>query len=88
MGYIFAYILSGVLSDYVFKPFMSGNSLLVIKIREVIGAGPGRGIALLILMAGMALAIVGIVVSGLKSVKMLEEENMNETIAESCPEGL
>lgn len=28
------------------------------------------------------------VASGLKSVKTLEEENMNETIAESCPEGL
>lgn len=60
---------SGVLSDYVFEPFMSGNSLLAIRIGEVIGAGPGSGIALLILMAGMVLAIVGIVVSGLKSVK-------------------
>ena len=67
---------------------MSGNSLLVIKIGEVIGAGPGRGIALLILMAGMVLAIVGMVVSGLKSVKTLEEENINEAITESCPEGL
>lgn len=88
MGYIFAYILSGVLADYVFEPFMGGNSLLAIRIGEVIGAGPGRGIALLILMAGLALAMVGIVASGLKSVKTLEEENMNETIAESCPEGL
>ena len=89
MGYIFAYILSGALSDYVFEPFMSGNSLLAIKIGKVIGVGAGRGIALLILIVGMALAIVGIVVSRLESVKTLERGiSKNETIAESCPEGL
>jgi len=73
MGYIFAYILSGVLSDYVFEPFMNGNSLFAIKVGKLIGAGSGRGIALLILIAGIALAIVGIVVSRLKSIKTLEE---------------
>jgi len=89
MGYIFAYILSGALSDYVFEPFMCGSSLFAIKIGKVIGAGEGRGIALLILIAGMVLAIVGIAVSGLKSVKTLERRiSKNETIAESCPEGL
>lgn len=90
MGYIFAYILSGVLSDYIFEPFMCGNSLLAINIGKVIGIGAGRGNALLILIAGMVLAIVGIVVSGLKSVKMLEEEDSrkNETIAESCTGGI
>lgn len=89
MGYIGAYILSGALSDYVFEPFMSGNSLLAIKIGKVIGAGEGRGIALLIVIAGMALAIAGIAVSGLKSVKALERGvSKNEAIAEACPEGL
>jgi MFS family permease len=89
MGYIFAYIISGVLADYVFEPFMSGNSLLAIKIGEVIGAGAGRGDALLILIAGMALAIIGIVVSRLKSVKTLEGRiSKDETIAEACLEGL
>jgi len=89
MGYIFAYILSGALSDYVFEPFMRGNSLFAIKMGKVIGAGAGRGIALLILIAGMALAIVGIVVSQLKSVKTLERRiGKNEIIDKSCPEGL
>lgn len=89
MGYIFAYILSGALADYVFEPFMRGNGLFAIEIGKVIGAGAGRGIALLILIAGIVLAILGIVVSGLKSVKTLERRiRKNETIAESCPEGL
>lgn len=73
MGYIFAYILSGLLADYVFEPFMKGTSPLVVNIGNVIGTGNGRGIALLILIAGLFLAVVGIVVSRLKSVKTLEE---------------
>lgn len=72
MGYIFAYILSGLLADYVFEPFMKGTSPLVVNIGNVIGTGNGRGIALLILIAGLLLAVVGIVVSMLKSVKALE----------------
>ena len=68
---------------------MSGNNLFAIKIGKVIGSGAGRGIALLILIAGIALAILGIVVSGLKSIKTLERSiSENETIAESCLEGL
>ncbi|MGB5823267.1 MAG: hypothetical protein WBH44_04280 [Proteocatella sp.] len=66
---------------------MCGNSLLAIKIGKVIGTGPGRGTALLILLAGILLAIIGIIVSKLKSIKKLEEENENETIAEYCQEG-
>ncbi|MGV8906612.1 MAG: hypothetical protein ACOH15_08430 [Acetobacterium sp.] len=52
--------------------------------------GAGRGNALLIVIAGLIMAIVGIVVSRLKSVKILEEEDLSkyETIAASCPEGL
>ena len=55
---------------------------------------------MLILIAGMALAIVGVVVFRLKSVNMLErvttlesetiketEEIKNETIVEACQEG-
>ncbi|WP_019228090.1 MFS transporter [Sedimentibacter sp. B4] len=72
MGYIFAYILSGLLADYVFEPFMKGTSPLAVNIGNVIGTGNGRGIALLILIAGLLLAVVGIVVSRLKSVKALE----------------
>lgn len=90
MGYILAYISAGVLSDYVFEPLMRGNSFLATKIGAVIGIGVGRGNALLIVIAGMTMAIAGIVVFRLKSVKMLEEGDLskNETIVASCPEGL
>jgi MFS family permease len=89
MGYIFAYILSGILADYVFEPFMVSSSPLAVKLGNLIGAGAGRGIGLLILIAGLLLAVVGIVVSRLKSVKMLEGGiSKNETIDKTCLEGL
>jgi hypothetical protein len=85
MGYIAAYVISGVLSDYVFEPFMRGNSFASIVIGKVIGNGDGRGIALLLVIAGVGLAGVGIVVVGLRSVKTLEgEKEENETITEGC----
>jgi len=88
LGYIFAYILSGVLADYVFEPFMSGGSLPAVKIGNVIGIGAGRGIALLILLAGIALAAVGIVVSRLESVRTLERRStIDGIINEAYPEG-
>lgn len=97
MGTIIAYILAGALSDYVFEPFMCGNSSFAVNIGKVLGAGSGRGNALLILIVGMALAILGIVVYRLKSVKMLEgekniktlegERSKHEIITESCSEG-
>lgn len=81
MGQILAYIVAGVLSDYVFEPFMRSRSIPSVIIGKVIGIGEGRGIALLIIISGVLLAVVGIVVSKLKSVKMLEGETKeNETI--------
>jgi MFS transporter, DHA3 family, macrolide efflux protein len=88
MGYILAYMISGVLADYVFEPFMKGNSLLAIKVGNLIGHGIGRGIALLLLISGMALLLLGIIVSKLKSVKRLERNMRNEPIIKPCPEGL
>lgn len=88
LGYIAAYLLSGLLSDYVFEPFMQGTSRFARGIGSVIGSGAGRGNALLIMLAGIALALVGLTVSRLRSIKTLEEERTNEPVAESCPQGL
>ena len=88
LGYIAAYLLSGLLSDYVFEPFMQGTSRFAQGIGSVIGSGAGRGNALLIMLAGVALALVGLTVSRLRSIKTLEEERTNEPVAESCPQGL
>lgn len=81
MGYILAYILSGVLADYIFEPFMRGDSAVAKGIEMIIGAGEGRGIALLIILGGSALIFTGVAVSGIKSIKALEK-NMEKK--DSC----
>jgi hypothetical protein len=89
LGSIAAYISSGALADYVFEPFMTGNSFLATSIGNIIGLGRGRGIAFLLLISGVGLVIVGIVVAKLKQVKLLEEEKGNhEIIIETCEIGL
>ena len=60
MGYIVAYLCSGFLSDYVFEPLMCGNSAFAQVVGRIIGNGSGRGIALLVIIAGVGLVIVGV----------------------------
>jgi len=89
MGYILVFIAAGILADLVFEPLMQGNTALALNSGAVIGYGPGRGNALLIIITGIGLAVVGIIASRLKSVRTLEgKEAADETFTESCPKGL
>ncbi len=45
-------VLAGPLSDHVFEPFLSGRNPLAAIIRHWIGAGPGRGMGLLMITVG------------------------------------
>jgi hypothetical protein len=48
-----AYLLSGLLADRVFEPFMASSSRLASLLGQVIGFGPGRGIGLLFVATGI-----------------------------------
>ncbi len=71
MGYIVAYLCSGILSDYVFEPFMCGTSSMAQTIGRLIGNGNGRGIALLVILAGALLMAIGVSVFRSKKLKLL-----------------
>lgn len=47
------YLLGGVLADYVFEPFMAGNSRLQQALVPVVGSGKGSGMALIFLITGL-----------------------------------
>lgn len=49
----FAYLIAGVLADQVFEPLLAVNGLLAASIGQIIGVGPGYGIALLFVVIGM-----------------------------------
>jgi len=48
-----AYLLAGVLADRVFEPLVAVGGLLSESVGSIIGQGPGRGIGLLYVMAGL-----------------------------------
>ncbi|NTV77575.1 MAG: MFS transporter [Clostridiales bacterium] len=83
MGYIVAYLVSGLLSDYIFEPFMTGNTRLAVYVGSFIGRGSGRGIGLMLLFSGMCLAITGILVPVSRTIKLLERNEKDETVFES-----
>lgn len=72
MGYILSFLAAGMLADGIFEPFMQGDTELAMRIGAMIGSGVGRGNALLIIINGIGLAVVGIVVARLRSVITLE----------------
>lgn len=80
LGYIVAFALSGMLSDFIFEPFMKGNSAFAMALGRVIGIGEGRGIALLIIIVGIGLAMLGVVVGRLNNVRALEKGSYHEAV--------
>ena len=54
LGATLAILLGGVLADRVFEPFMSGASAVARALRPLVGSGPGAGMGLMFVLAGLA----------------------------------
>ncbi|MNE43063.1 hypothetical protein D3C80_1372200 [compost metagenome] len=72
LGFIAAYMLSGVLADRVFTPLLTDNGMFAGTLGRITGTGSGRGIGLLIIIAGLLLSAAAVVLYNLKSIKKLE----------------
>jgi len=72
LGYAVAYVILGPLADFVFVPWLVEGGTLANSVGKVIGVGNGRGIGLLIIVAGILLAITAIILYRIKSVRELE----------------
>ena len=62
MGTVTAYIISGVMADYIFEPMFNKNGLLVENIGIIIGTGKGRGIGFMLILSGIGMLIMAIVI--------------------------
>lgn len=74
MGYIVAYLCAGGLSDYLFEPFMNGNTKLAQMIGKGIGTGTGRGVALLVILSGIMLVMTGVMTGKAKGISLLSKD--------------
>lgn len=72
LGYVVANAVAGPLADYVFVPLLAEGGALTNSVGKVIGVGSGRGIGLLIIVAGILLAFTAIILYRIKFVRELE----------------
>lgn len=69
-----AILLAGPLADRVFEPLLATDGPLAPTVGSIIGTGPGRGIGLMYLIAGVLLAVVAIVGYTLPRIRNIETE--------------
>jgi DHA3 family macrolide efflux protein-like MFS transporter len=90
-----AYITAGPLADQVFNPLMASNGPLAPSLGPIIGAGPGRGIGLLISLMGLLVILLTLVTALNPRVRNVEDELPNvlpdqvyedETVMRQVPE--
>lgn len=62
-GYLIAYVTAGVLADHVFEPLLSESGALAASLGHMIATGPGRGMGLLLMLAGISLTVLTAVVA-------------------------
>ena len=72
LGFVIAYVLAGVLAQYVFNPALVDGGVLANTVGKVIGTGETRGIGFLIMVAGLGLVITALIVSKSKSIREME----------------
>ncbi len=69
-----AYFLAGPLADLIFEPLLAQNGWLAGTIGHLVGVGPGRGIAFLLILMGMG--TVAIAIKGFQNprLQLIEQE--------------
>ena len=75
LGFVVAYVLGGVLADYVFNPALVEGGALADTVGKIIGTGETRGIGFLIILSGLGLIITALFVSKSKSIREMETQN-------------
>ena len=74
MGTVAAYIISGIMADYVFEPMFNKNGILVENIGIIIGTGKGRGIGFMLILSGMGMLIMAIVIWKNREIREVSEK--------------
>ncbi|WP_231686980.1 hypothetical protein [Bacillus sp. JCM 19034] len=74
LGFVAAYVLGGVLADYVFNPALVEGGVLADTVGKMIGTGETRGIGLVIILAGMGLVVTALFVSKSKGIRDMETQ--------------
>ncbi|KYF84557.1 hypothetical protein BE17_45785 [Sorangium cellulosum] len=66
--------IAGPLAEHVFEPLMRADGALAPLVGQVVGTGRGRGIALLVALAGAAMFVLSMMASRVPALARLEDE--------------
>lgn len=80
IGFVVAYVIAGVLADYVFNPALVEGGVLANTVGKIIGTGETRGIGFLIILSGVGLIITALFVSKSKGIREMEKQKDTELI--------
>jgi MFS transporter, DHA3 family, macrolide efflux protein len=69
-----AYLTAGPLVDKVFEPLLKPNGLLHDSVGKLIGVGPGRGIGLLLIVAGVIIVLATVIAFYCPHLRWVEDE--------------
>jgi hypothetical protein len=67
------FLVAGPLARNVFEPLLASDGPLAGSVGQIIGTGPGRGIALLVILAGIGCALLAAAARAYRPVRALEE---------------
>lgn len=68
------FCIAGPLADRVFEPLLMPGGALAGSVGRVIGVGAGRGIALIFIVSGLAMALVGLAGYALRGLRNVETD--------------
>ena len=72
LGFVVAYALAGILSDYIFNPSLQEGGVLSNTVGKIIGTGETRGIGLLIMITGILMIVTALYIMRSKTIRALE----------------
>lgn len=85
LGSILAYLSAGFLADRVFNPLLQTNGALADSFGQLVGIGPGRGIAFMFFCSGLCVTLLSVLVFRSRKIRALEVMNVeiNDCFEES-----
>lgn len=76
IGFVVAYAVCGVLADYMFEPLLAEQGPLAGSVGRLIGVGEGRGIGLMIIVAGVVMVVFAGIFGLKKSIREMERRGV------------
>lgn len=72
VGTVVAYMICGVLADYVFEPMFCEGGLLADSVGNLIGTGQGRGIGFMLILSGVGMLVASLAIGRNKSIQEIQ----------------